>query len=112
MAPLAASGEEGPPVPGHAQAHLGGQEGDHEGAFAICGFWLVEALVVAGRQKEAEAIFEGLVRLCGDPGLFAEEVEPASGEQLGNTPQAFTHIGLINAGLRLAERTVKGTRSP
>jgi GH15 family glucan-1,4-alpha-glucosidase len=83
-----------------------------EGAFAICSFWLVEALALGGRHQEAETIFEGLVRLGGELGLFAEELHPASGEQLGNTPQAFTHIGLISAGLRLAEQTVKGTRSP
>lgn len=83
-----------------------------EGAFAICGFWLVEALALVGRHKDAQTVFEGLVRLGGDLGLFAEQIDPATGQQLGNTPQAFTHIGLINAGLRLAQQTVKGTRGP
>ncbi len=82
-----------------------------EGAFAICGFWLVEALELAGRHEDAEAVFEGLCGLAGDLGLFAEEIDPVTGEQLGNTPQAFTHIGLINAGLRLAHHTAKGAGS-
>ncbi len=82
-----------------------------EGAFAICGFWLVEALALAGRHEDAEAVFEGLCGLAGEAGLFAEEIDPVTGEQLGNTPQAFTHIGLINAGLRLAHHTAKGARS-
>ncbi len=49
--------------------------------------------------------------MAGDLGLFAEEIDPVTGEQLGNTPQAFTHIGLINAGLRLAHDTAKGAGS-
>lgn len=91
--------------PHHAGDGLPGKEG----AFAICSFWLVEALALAGRRAEAEDVFEGMLALGGDVGLFAEEIDPSTGEQLGNFPQAFTHIGLINAALRLAERTAKST---
>jgi hypothetical protein len=73
-----------------------------EGTFTICGFWLVEALAEAGQREEALELFEGLAQLGGDLGLFAEELDPLTGDHLGNFPQAFTHIGLINAGLRLA----------
>lgn len=79
-----------------------------EGAFTICGFWLVEALALAGRWDDAEEVFQEIVGLAGDLGLFAEEIDAATGEQLGNFPQAFTHIGLINAALRLRKRSVKG----
>ncbi len=82
-----------------------------EGAFTICSFWLVEALALAGRRDEAEKIFAGLIELQGDLGLFAEEIDPPSGTQLGNFPQAFTHIGLINAALRLFGETAKGESS-
>jgi hypothetical protein len=92
------------------RAEVGDGLSGQEGAFAICGFWLVEALALAGRHEDAEAVFEGPCRLAGDAGLFAEEIDPLTGEQLGNTPQAFTHIGLINAGLRLAHHTAKGAR--
>lgn len=72
-----------------------------EGAFTICSFWLVEALVLAGRREKAQAVFEQLLALQGDLGLYGEEIDPATGHHLGNFPQAFTHIGLINAALRL-----------
>jgi GH15 family glucan-1,4-alpha-glucosidase len=78
-----------------------------EGAFALCSFWLVEALVLAGRRDEALRVFDEIVGLTGTVGLFAEELDWTSGEQLGNTPQAFTHIGLINAGLRLQEASLR-----
>lgn len=79
-----------------------------EGAFALCSFWLVEALALAGRRAEAEALFEHLLSLQGPLGLYAEEIDSQSGAQLGNFPQAFTHIGLINAALRLRRRSAKG----
>jgi GH15 family glucan-1,4-alpha-glucosidase len=74
-----------------------------EGAFVICSFWLVEALARAGRVGEAHAHFQRLLERCNDVGLLAEEIDPATGEQLGNFPQALSHIGLINAALTLAE---------
>ncbi len=79
-----------------------------EGAFTIASFWLIEALALAGNTREANELFETLVALAGDLGSFAEEIDPTTGTQLGNTPQAFTHIGLINAGMRLAGTSAKG----
>jgi hypothetical protein len=81
-----------------------------EGAFTVCSFWLVETLILAGRAAEAADLYEGLVTLGGDLQLFAEQIDPATGEQLGNTPQAFTHIGLINAALRLTGATTADRR--
>jgi len=66
-----------------------------EGAFAICSFWLVSALVRAGRQAEAEQRFAALCDRASDLGLYAEELAPAG--MLGNFPQAFTHLALIQA---------------
>jgi GH15 family glucan-1,4-alpha-glucosidase len=80
-----------------------------EGAFAIASFWLVEALALAGRTEEASQACDALVNLQGLAGLYAEELDPATGAHLGNAPQAFTHIGLINAALRLTERSLRGT---
>ncbi len=73
-----------------------------EGAFGICGFWAVEYLARAGRVDEAERRFAELLGCANDVGLFAEEVDPSDGSALGNTPQPFTHIGLINAALALS----------
>jgi GH15 family glucan-1,4-alpha-glucosidase len=74
-----------------------------EGAFLICGFWAVECQALAGRLREAEERFERLMDDANDVGLLSEEIDPASGAMLGNFPQAFSHIGLINAALTLAE---------
>ncbi len=71
-----------------------------EGTFNICTFWLVEALARAGRVDDARFIFEKMLTYANHLGLFAEETGP-TGEALGNFPQAFTHIGLINAALAL-----------
>jgi alpha,alpha-trehalase len=68
-----------------------------EGTFVICSFWLVCALAKAGEIERAEALFEQLTGYANDLGLLAEEVDTASGELLGNFPQAFSHIGLITA---------------
>jgi GH15 family glucan-1,4-alpha-glucosidase len=72
-----------------------------EGAFLPCSFWLVEALAVAGRVDEAHGIFARLLARANDVGLLAEEALVPSGELTGNFPQALTHIGLLNAALRL-----------
>ncbi|MDG4779444.1 glycoside hydrolase family 15 protein [Micromonospora sp. WMMD961] len=71
--------------------------------FLLCSFWLVECLVMAGEPKRAEALFERVVGYSNDVGLFTEQVDLTTGMQLGNTPQALSHIGLINAAWRLTE---------
>jgi GH15 family glucan-1,4-alpha-glucosidase len=68
-----------------------------EGTFAICTFWLVSALAQAGEIDRAEALFEQLVGYANDLGLLGEEVDTSTGEQLGNFPQAYSHIGFITA---------------
>ncbi|HYF56548.1 MAG TPA: glycoside hydrolase family 15 protein [Salinarimonas sp.] len=73
----------------------------HEGAFLICSFWLVQAWVMQGRVSEARGLFERLLSLRNDVGLLAEQYDAGSRRQLGNFPQAFSHIGLINAALAL-----------
>lgn len=73
-----------------------GLSGD-EGTFVICSFWLVNALARAGRRDRAEQLFEHVVGFANELGLLAEEIDPDTGELLGNFPQAFSHIGLITA---------------
>ena len=70
-----------------------------EGAFLACSFWLADVLVLLGRHDEARRLFERLLSLCNDVGLLAEEYDPLHGRMLGNFPQAFSHIGLINTAL-------------
>ena len=72
-----------------------------EGVFLACSFWYVDALVALGRRVEAEALFERLLTLCNDVGLLAEEYDPASSRQLGNFPQGFSHLALVNAAMTL-----------
>ncbi|WP_406001622.1 glycoside hydrolase family 15 protein [Streptomyces sp. NBC_00829] len=74
----------------------------NEGAFLACSFWLVDALRMTGRAKEARELFEQLLALRNDVGLLAEEYDPVSGRQVGNFPQAFSHIGLVTSALALA----------
>lgn len=75
--------------------------GGGEGAFGICTFWLSNALAMSGRVDEAEKIFESMAARANDVGLFPEEIDPQTGLFLGNFPQAFTHVGLINAARHL-----------
>ncbi|MGY1709451.1 glycoside hydrolase family 15 protein [Geodermatophilus sp. SYSU D00758] len=77
----------------------------HEGAFLACSFWLVDALAGTGRRREAEQLFERLLDLRSDLGLLSEEYDTRAGRQVGNTPQAFSHVGLVNAA-----RHLSGTR--
>ncbi|MGW0579577.1 glycoside hydrolase family 15 protein, partial [Streptomyces sp. NPDC002920] len=77
-----------------------GLPGD-EGAFLACSFWLADALHMTGRTEEARALFDRLVGLTNDVGLLAEEYDPVTDRHLGNFPQAFSHIGLVNTALAL-----------
>jgi GH15 family glucan-1,4-alpha-glucosidase len=72
-----------------------------EGAFLACTFWLADAYVLQGRREEAQSLFERLLSLANDVGLLAEEYEPISRRQLGNFPQAFSHVSLINTARNL-----------
>lgn len=79
-----------------------GLAGD-EGTFLLCTFWLAQALAMAGQVDRARAVFARAAGYVNDVGLLAEEVDPATGELLGNFPQAFSHIGLINAAWAIAQ---------
>jgi GH15 family glucan-1,4-alpha-glucosidase len=81
-----------------------------EGAFLPCSFWLVDALALDGRHDEATELFERLLGVRNDVGLLAEEYDPRSGRLLGNFPQAFSHISLLNSAFNLA-RTATGSAS-
>jgi GH15 family glucan-1,4-alpha-glucosidase len=74
-----------------------------EGTFLACSFWLADALTLLCRVDEARALFERLLSLCNDVGLLAEEYEPRSRRQLGNFPQAFSHVALINTARHLSQ---------
>lgn len=76
-----------------------------EGAFLPCSFWLVQALAATGDIDGASALMEELLAIAGPLGLYAEEADPASGEQLGNFPQAFTHATLVQAALAIRDAT-------
>lgn len=75
--------------------------GGEEGAFVLCGFWLAEVLALIGRVDEALEVFSAHVDASNHLGLLAEEIDPSNGSLLGNFPQAFSHLGLINAALRI-----------
>ncbi len=72
-----------------------------EGTFLVCSFWLAEALHLTGRREEARKLFDRLLRLPNELGLLAEEYDPVSGRQLGNFPQAFSHVGLIGTAFTM-----------
>jgi GH15 family glucan-1,4-alpha-glucosidase len=77
-----------------------------EGAFLPCTFWLADNLYLLGRQREAEELFDCLLGLCNDVGLISEEYDPASARLLGNFPQAFTHVALVNSAMNLSQGIV------
>jgi GH15 family glucan-1,4-alpha-glucosidase len=81
-----------------------GLEGE-EGTFLLCTFWLAEALALAGEIDRARETFERAIAYANDVGLLAEEVEAETGELLGNFPQAFSHIGLVNAAWAIHQGT-------
>jgi GH15 family glucan-1,4-alpha-glucosidase len=73
-----------------------------EGTFLPCSFWLADSYILTGRRKQATALFERLLKLCNDVGLFAEEYDPRAKRMLGNFPQALTHMALINTAFLLS----------
>jgi GH15 family glucan-1,4-alpha-glucosidase len=72
-----------------------------EGAFLACSFWLVDNYVLLGRRADAERLFTRLLKLCNDVGLLAEEYDPRARRMLGNFPQAFSHVALVNSAIAL-----------
>jgi GH15 family glucan-1,4-alpha-glucosidase len=75
-----------------------------EGAFLACSFWLVDNYLLQGRYTEARRLFDRLLARCNDVGLLPEEIDPLTGRMLGNFPQAYSHVGLINCALNLSRR--------
>ena len=73
-----------------------------EGVFLACSFWLVDNYILQGRYAEARKLFDRLLTRCNDVGLLAEEFDPLTGRMLGNFPQAYSHVGLINCALNLS----------
>ena len=88
-----------------------GLEGE-EGTFLLCTFWLAQALARSGRTARARTVFERATAFVNDVGLLAEEVGPVSGELLGNFPQAFSHIGLVNAAWEISQAELRQTEVP
>jgi GH15 family glucan-1,4-alpha-glucosidase len=82
-----------------------------EAAFGICSFWLVDNLALAGRIDEARDLFERLTGYAGQLQLFSEQIEPESGEFLGNYPQGFTHLALIRSAFHIAKAEAMGSES-
>ena len=88
-----------------------------EGAFLACSFWLADNFALTGRVDDARTLFERLLALRNDVGLLAEEYDPIGKRQLGNFPQAFSHLALIRTAQRLAEvaeaaKTAQGSARP
>jgi len=79
-----------------------------EGAFLACSFWLVDAYALSGQMDKGRALFERLLSLCNDVGLLAEEYDPVRKRQIGNFPQAFSHVALINSARNLSQSGAPG----
>ena len=75
-----------------------------EGAFLACSFWLVDNYILQCRNVEARRLFHRLLSDCNDVGLLAEEIDPLCGRMLGNFPQAYSHVGIINCALNLSRQ--------
>jgi GH15 family glucan-1,4-alpha-glucosidase len=95
---------------GEGGENLDGLPGD-EGAFLACSFWLADDLAMIGRVDEARRLFEKLLSLRNDLGLLAEEWDPRLQRQVGNFPQAFSHVALVDSAIRL-EHASTATSSP
>ncbi len=83
-----------------------------EASFIVCTTWLINALIRAGREKEAHQLFKNLLARASSLGLYAEELEPKTGTHRGNFPQAFSHIGIMNAAVSFAHAGYVGAVSP
>jgi len=83
-----------------------------EGAFLACSFWLVDAYILLGRRRDAERLFRRVSGLANDVGLLAEEYDPRDKRQLGNFPQAFSHVALVNAALNLMHARDQSPHKP
>jgi GH15 family glucan-1,4-alpha-glucosidase len=90
-----------------------------EGAFLACSFWLADNWILQGRVGQARELLERLLALRNDVGLLAEEYDPRLGRQLGNFPQAFSHVALVNTAFNLTrsqgpaeQRASRRTRGP
>lgn len=83
-----------------------------EASFVLCTFWLIDALILAGRVQEAQERFERMLDRASSLGLFAEEIDPTTNAHLGNFPQAFSHLGIINVAVSLAHVGQIGTVHP
>jgi GH15 family glucan-1,4-alpha-glucosidase len=89
---------------GDSLGEIDGLPGE-EGAFLPCSFWLADNLILQGRRDEGRAVFDRLVGLANDVGLLAEEYDAAAGRLVGNFPQAFTHVALVNTAHNLGAGT-------
>ena len=76
-----------------------------EGAFLACSFWLVDNYIMQGRYTQARQLFDRLLAHCNDVGLLSDEFDPVTGRMLGNFPQAYSHVGVINCALNLTRST-------
>ena len=77
-----------------------------EGAFLACSFWLADAYLLLGRREDAEKLFRRLIGLCNDVGLLSEEYDPRAKRQLGNFPQAFSHVAMVSCARILSDEDV------
>jgi GH15 family glucan-1,4-alpha-glucosidase len=84
----------------------------HEASFLPCSFWYVDNLCLQGRRDEAKKIFENLLGICNDVGLLSEEYDPETKRLIGNFPQAFSHVGLVNSAQNFAPRETPAEHRP
>lgn len=86
----------------HRYLHHDGISDDHAATFTVCGFWYVEALARLGHTEEAERVFEQMLGYANHVGLFSEDIDPRNGTQLGNFPQTYSHVGVINSAFAIS----------
>lgn len=86
----------------HRYLHHDGISAEHGATFTVCGFWYVEALARLGRRDEAELVFEKMLAYANHVGLFSEDIDPRTGMQLGNFPQTYSHVGVINSAFAIS----------